>query len=78
MRPRPPYGHVGWGGVPNTKLPVRVINAIGSPCRDPKARWAHRRGSATANDLCKRHMLGYSGEGVLVTARVEDGAQVAR
>lgn len=71
-----PHGHAkaGEAYAKHLKLPARVISCIGLHHAAIPKRDGHAVAAVQAsNDLCKRHMLGYSGEGVLATARVEDG-----
>ncbi|HPA18255.1 MAG TPA: HDOD domain-containing protein [Verrucomicrobiae bacterium] len=72
-----PCGHVAAGEAyaRHLKLPEDVVGAIALhhgeiPKRDGQLVAAVQ----AANDLCKRHGLGYSGEGVLTTSHIEDCA----
>lgn len=70
-----PFGHVraGEAWARHLKLPEDVIGVIARhhgeiPRRDGQLVAAVQ----ASNDLCKRHSIGYSGEGVLATAHLED------
>lgn len=70
-----PFGHVraGEAWARHLKLAPEVVGVIENhhgeiPRRDGQLVAAVQ----AANDLCKRHAIGYSGEGVLATAHVED------
>ncbi len=72
-----PFGHAraGEAWARHLKLPADVIGVIERhhgeiPRRDGQLVAAVQ----AANDLCKRHSIGYSGEGVLETAGVEECA----
>jgi putative nucleotidyltransferase with HDIG domain len=70
-----PYGHAraGEAWARHLKLPEAVVQVIAHHHGQIPRKDGHLLAAAqVANDLCKRNAIGYSGEGTLATARIED------